>query len=133
LSEGDYSVSAHTKDMASAESHALHVSKSEKTEVELQLLPSTMLLISLVDQNDKPAKASILVLDSGGRQVNGMLAMTDMMNAMQNGFSALETRVGPLPPGSYKVTAVAEDGTSTTKPVSLSGQPERWLKLKLED
>ena len=40
-------------------------------------------------------------------------------------------RVGPLPPGSYSVRAFTEDGRSTERDVSLSGRPERKVKLRL--
>jgi hypothetical protein len=41
-------------------------------------------------------------------------------------------RVGPLPPGSYEVRAIAEDGRSAQRPLELTGQPERKLKLRLK-
>ena len=41
-------------------------------------------------------------------------------------------RIGPLPPGEYKVTATADDGRSYTKPVTLRAGAERKLKIRLK-
>lgn len=133
LSDGEYSLSARKGNMASIDSTLVRVRASESAEQDLSLAPGTMLLVSLVDENDKPIRAAISVLDSGGRQVNGMMSFAEMMQAFQKGFSTLEQRIGPLPPGSYKVTATSLDGKSKTKPVTLSGQPERALRIKLKE
>jgi hypothetical protein len=42
-------------------------------------------------------------------------------------------RIGPLAPGTYRVTAVAADGRTKSKKVKLDGRPERKLKLRLRD
>jgi hypothetical protein len=133
IAEGEYTVSARQGSLASADSTPVRVRAGEKSEANVRLGAGTMLLISLVDEEDQPTKASVIVLDSNGRQVNGMLAFSDMTEAMQKGFTPLEQRVGPLPPGSYKVTAIASNGVSKTKPVTLNGQPERSMRIKLKD
>jgi len=40
--------------------------------------------------------------------------------------------VGPLPPGKYTVSARTADGKSGSKPVTLTGQPERKLTIRVE-
>jgi uncharacterized GH25 family protein len=133
IGEGEYTLSARQGQLASIEGAPVRVRAGEKTEAEVRMQAATMLLISLVDEDDEPTRAAVVVLDSSGRQVNGMLSFQDMVEAMQKGFTSLEQRVGPLPPGSYKVTATAANGASTTKPVTLNGQPERSLRIKLKE
>jgi hypothetical protein len=73
------------------------------------------------------------VLDESGRDCTNMFG-GDMMETMfTEGFSSTEQRIGPLPAGKYKVQATGPDGTTTTKPVTLSGQDERSLRIKLKD
>ncbi|TAJ08120.1 MAG: hypothetical protein EPO68_15800 [Planctomycetota bacterium] len=133
IGEGEYTLSARQGQLASIEGAAARVRAGEKTEADVRMQPATMLLISLVDEDDKPTRAAVVVLDSAGRQVNGMLSFQDMVETMQKGFTSLEQRVGPLAPGSYKVTATAANGVSKTKPVTLNGQPERSLRIKLKE
>ena len=54
--------------------------------------------------------ARILVENSRGHQVNGMLALSEVMGATANLYNTQAQRVGPLPAGRYKVTAMADDG-----------------------
>jgi hypothetical protein len=51
---------------------------------------------------------------------------------LTEGLSSTQSRIGPLPPGEYKVTATAFDGRSASKPVHLRGQDERGIKLRIE-
>ena len=55
---------------------------------------------------------------------------TEDMGALGRDFSSKEQRIGPLPPGSYTVTAVLDDGRSAKKTVKLTGRAERKVKLR---
>ena len=74
-----------------------------------------------------------VVTDQDGNQVNGLWSLADLMKAFSGGgFSTDEQRVGPLPPGRYRVEAYAEDGRDAKKTVTLSGQEERPIRLRLD-
>ena len=73
------------------------------------------------------------VVDAAGREVNGVLSMQDVMQGLAGGLKSGESRVGPLAPGVYRVTATTPDGRSKTKPVELAGQPERSLVVRIKE
>ena len=97
------------------------------------LEPATILLVSVIDKTGADVRARVSVTDSSGHEVNGMISYNEIVSSMQGGFSSTEQRVGPLPPGRYTVTAIADDGRRSKRPVNLSGQPERRLKVRLKD
>ena len=51
---------------------------------------------------------------------------------MGGGRNRDEQRIGPLQAGKYRVRAVRADGKTVEKPVSLSGQAERSVKLQFD-
>ena len=81
---------------------------------------------------NRGATARVSVVDPNGHEVNGMIAYQEIMDARGSLYTTTEQRVGPLPPGRYVVTAYADDGRTTTKPVTLTGQAERKLKIRLK-
>lgn len=132
LDPGSYSVLARTANEASADSAPVRVRDGEVGEVALSLAPATMLLVSLSNDQGELLECSVEVLDDQGRQVNGMVSMAAIMEAFQKGlFSSREQRVGPLAPGRYKVVVRDAAGKTITKPVTLTGQPERKLNVRL--
>jgi len=134
LGAGRYTVGARSEKLASRTDVSVILREAEPATVELQLEAGTILLVSVSGKDGAAIEASFSVVDEHGRQVNGMYSMGDLMRLLtQGGFDAKQQRVGPLPPGKYKVTAIAPDGSKTTKPVTLSGQAERKVKLELED
>ena len=54
------------------------------------------------------------------------------MEQYNGGLGGTEKKVGPLAPGTYVVRAVAADGRSTKKTVTLGGQEKRKLRLRLK-
>ena len=134
LEPGDYTVSARDKGRVSADAASARVRSGQETSVELTVDAGTILIVSLSDKDDNPVQCSVEVRDSEGRQVNGMWSMSELMAAFsQGGFSSLDQRVGPLPPGKYRVIATGADGLSANKPVTLrSGMDERKLNLRLD-
>ena len=115
-----------------AESQTMRVEEGRTVEVELALHGGTILLVSLSGEDGEPLDCTVSVLDEAGRQVNGTLALSEIMAAFSDGtLNSKEQRVGPLSPGKYRVTVVSDDGRKTTKPVTLSGQAERKLNIRL--
>lgn len=132
LEPGAYTVVARTSNEASADSAPVRVRDGEVGDVSLSLAPGTMLLVSLSNDAGELLECSVEVLDDQGRQVNGMMSMAAIMEAFQKGqFSSREQRVGPLSPGRYRVIVRSKSGETASKPVTLTGQPERKLNVRL--
>ena len=133
LAPGRYTFSSRKDGATSAESSGIKVEEAARASVQLVLQQGTMLLISVVGDDDKPLKASLSVQDDQGREVGGMFALSDIMKMFSegDGMSTKEQRIGPVPPGKYKVKATLSDGRTSTKMVTLSGQPERKLTIRL--
>ena len=132
VSAGEYTVSARSGQGASEESAAVRVDEGGAAEVTVSLGPGTVLLVRAVDGSGHDVEAHVLVTDEEGRQVNGLHAFEEVMTSLQQGFSLSEVRVGPLPPGRYTVEATTPEGHRKRKPVVLSGQPERKIKLRVQ-
>ncbi|MCH2107442.1 MAG: hypothetical protein MK291_12460, partial [Planctomycetes bacterium] len=131
LSDGDYQVSARTTVAASAEGALVSVSAGATERVELELDKGTQLKVTMTDSEGNPVRAKLRVVDSEGREHAAYLSLSMMMTRMASeGVSGHMQTVGPLPPGRYRVYAVAEDGRETDKPVSLRGQDERTIRLR---
>ena len=131
LSEGEYQVSARTRSEASAEGALARVSPGATERVELTLERGTLLKVSMTDSEGAPVRAKLRVLDSGGREHAAYLSLTMVTSAMTSeGFSGSRQTIGPLPPGRYRIFALAEDGRETDKPVNLRGQDERNVRLR---
>ncbi len=133
LNPGEYTVVARHEGLVSPESAPVRVVEDGKSQVELRLEEGTFLVVVLEEPGGVPIQGSVRVTDEHGNQVNGMLSLSELMGALTDGFSSAEQRVGPLPPGSYRVTATAEDGREASKPVTLRPGAERRLKLRLRD
>jgi hypothetical protein len=132
LEPGAYTVTARTSGEVSADSDPVRVRDGEVGDVSLSLSPGTMLLVSLSDKDGELVDCSVEVLDEQGRQVNGMMSLAAVMDAFRKGlFSSKEQRVGPLPPGRYRVLVKTRTGETANKPVTLTGQPERKLNVRL--
>ena len=71
----------------------------------------TTLRVAVVDKADAKVRARVSVKDENGHEVSGMLTMSEIMNALGRGFESGEQEIGPLPPGTYEVSAVLDDGT----------------------
>jgi hypothetical protein len=130
---GTYTVSARSGKLASRDSLAVRVVADETTEVELRLEAGTVLRVSVADDDDKLIRANLRVVDDAGREVSGLFGADALEHLLTEGFSTTEQRVGPLAPGKYKVTATSSDGVSVTKPVTLTGNEERFLRIKLKE
>jgi hypothetical protein len=132
LAPGSYTVTARTRTLASADGVPVRVRSDESSEVTVVLEPGTLLLVSLEDSSGADIPSRVSVLDEKGREMNGMLSLAELMERYSGGLGEAVQRVGPLPPGTYEVRAMAEDGRSAQRPVNLTGQSERKVKLRLK-
>jgi len=131
LTEGDYQVSARTADAATVEGTLIHVTAEATETVELQLDKGTLLKVVMTDSEGDPVDGRLRVVDSDGREHAAYSSLTAVMTRMgTEGFSGNQQTVGPLPPGRYRVYAIAGDGRESSKPVSLRGQDERSIRIR---
>lgn len=131
LAPGDYTLVARKGLAVSPESPPVRVIAGETTKLELRLDEGTILWIKLKDREGEDVRASLSVRDSEGREWASFFGMDDLQVLYLDGdFSPTEHRLGPLPPGKYKVVA-RSGGSERSKPVSLRGEAERKITLRL--
>lgn len=128
---GVYSVSARTKTLASSESAPVSVREGAQTEVALVMEPGTMIVVT-VTEADAPARASVTVRDEKGREMSQLVSLAAIERLLTEGAAQKERRIGPLPSGEYTVEASTSDGRTAKKRVTLRGQEERSVVLRLD-
>ncbi|MEM9382477.1 MAG: carboxypeptidase regulatory-like domain-containing protein, partial [Planctomycetota bacterium] len=133
LAPGRYTVAARTPTDASNESLPVDVRPGEKAEAEVLLGPGATIVAVLRSKGDAAIPAgSIQVLDSAGRDVTRRIGLTDMQSLYSEAaFSTTERRIGPVPPGRYKVLASTADGRSAKRYVTIDEGGERRVSLVL--
>lgn len=131
VAPGDYTVAARTSTEATAAEANVKVLSEEATPLDLTLEPATMLEVVVTDKEGTPMQAGIEILDSSGRDVAGQFGMADLTGMLSGEFSTTTRNFGPLPPGKYKVIATSGE-LSSTKPLSLKGQDDRKLRIRLK-
>lgn len=131
LSPGNYRPSAETDDGLVGEGQLVTVSSEGEASATIAISEGTILRVVVVDKQEEEIRARVSVVDEEGREYSGMMSMASILENFGDGFSSREQRVGPLPPGRYVVTATADDGRESIKPVELEAQAERRVKLRL--
>ncbi|MGK0217407.1 MAG: protocatechuate 3,4-dioxygenase beta subunit, partial [Planctomycetota bacterium] len=131
IAPGEYTITARVGELTARESAPLTVRAGQTTKSALVLEAGTILWLRIMDGSGDPIAASISVRDEEGREVTGLVGMADLQALYMDGaFSMSEHRLGPLPPGKYRVRAEA-DGVVAEKPVRLRGGEEKRLTLRL--
>jgi len=132
ISPGAVTVSARFGDQAAPESSGVEIRAGEAARVDLQLEGGTMLIVSVEGEGGQPQRVQVRVMDKDGREYSGMAAPKQLEQSLARGFSSHEHTVGPLPAGRYKVIATTPDGKQHKKPVTLRGQAERKLRIRVD-
>lgn len=133
LSPGRYTFRARNNSISSHDSAAIRVEEGGKSAVKLVLEKGTLILVKIVDGEKAPVIASVQVLDENGRDLASQLGLQEIMERFQGGgFDPGEQKFGPFPAGKYRVSVTAESGKKATKPVTLSGQPERKITIEID-
>jgi protocatechuate 3,4-dioxygenase beta subunit len=130
VAPGAFTLSARKGELSSRESEPVRVDSGGTTAVELRMEHGTILIVTLEGESGELLRANVSVQDEDGREVSGMVALSDIMAALGKGFTSEEHRVGPLPPGRYRVSAELSDGRSVK--VTLTGKAERKLNLRFD-
>jgi protocatechuate 3,4-dioxygenase beta subunit len=131
LAPGTYTVHARDASRASADAAPVQIQPGLTAETTVTLTPGTVLVITVVDASDEDVKATVRAEDGEGRDVGMMRSMTEMLALLALDPDERKHRLGPLPPGKYAVTAVTDDGREASRPVTLNGQAERKVKLRV--
>lgn len=129
---GNYTLIARRDELSSRDSAPVSTRAGQPATVELVLETGTMLKVSVEDKEGKTVRASVSVVDSAGREYANLMSTEAFGQMFADGFSSTERRIGPLPPGKYRVTATDDQGKSESKPLNLSGQAERDMRIKLD-
>jgi hypothetical protein len=136
LAPGRHTFSARTKERASGDSPAIEVESGETKTVKLTLVGGTMLVVRVLDSEAKPTQAFLSVSDDAGHEVAMMMSMAEIQErftAEGGSFSGDETRLGPLAPGKYHLHATSPTGKKVDKTITLNGQAEEKIKLRVGD
>lgn len=132
VAPGKYTIFARTATHATAEGTPGLAREGETSRVDLVALPGTILNVSFEDREGRRLRGSVSVRDERGREMTGFHGMESLESMISEGIDTRVQRVGPLPPGEYQVSAIADDGRSDRKTVQLRGQEERSVKLRAE-
>ncbi len=133
IAPGDYTVVARKGLYTSQESPPFRVGADATKKVELRVEEGTILWIKLKDSDGEAVRASVSVRDTkSGQDWSAFFGMEDLQVLYLEGeFSPTEHRLGPLPPGKYRVEAKSANG-SKSKPVTVRGEPERKITMRLK-
>jgi hypothetical protein len=107
------------------------VVSGEASTIELNLNLATVVKISCVDGAGNPIIASIQVRDNKGFSYEGQFGMSDVANMLKEAVSSSTSKVGPIPPGTYEVTATAGN-SSITKRITVKGEAAQDVELVLD-
>ena len=129
IPEGRATVFARAKGLASLGVQTT-VTRDSDNELELLVQTGTELILRPIGKDNQPVKATVRVVGPDDREFHGLMALEEIMSGTR-GWSSTEQIVGPLPPGKYVVFAELPDGRKVKKTVTLKGQAQRKLKLRL--
>ena len=135
VAEGHYSFMARTKDRVSPLSKPVRVDEHEGDRISLRIDDGIVLVIELLDQDGKALPAKVGVSDDRGRSMNDLRSFGGALSAMNMGNpDELSSRVGPVAPGAYRVTAKADGLPEQVKDVIVrGGEEELRVTLQVEE
>jgi hypothetical protein len=109
------------------------VAGDETTKVRVEVEAATTLVVSVEEEDGAAMRARFEVFDEDGKEVGSLMTVDALRSMFNQGGSALEQRIGPLPAGRYTVRATLSDGQTSEKRVLLRGRPgEKQVRLKLK-
>ncbi|MEL6430159.1 MAG: sigma-70 family RNA polymerase sigma factor [Planctomycetota bacterium] len=99
--------------------------------IALQLAPGALIVAELV-HDGAPVRSHVRVRDREGRLYSGLRAARDPWSWQVYPNDSKRRHVGPLPPGTYEVTASVAGLGSVTETITLSDGDQRELRLVLD-
>ena len=131
LPEGDVHLHARAKSGASDVLGPIRVSREENADVVLPLAPATKLRVRIVDEWGAAVRARVHVFDGSSRDFADLASIAAMIAGRQETFPASDQRLGPLPPGRYRIEASAFGGGTAETEVDLAGEEELEVAIRL--
>jgi hypothetical protein len=128
LTPGKVIVGARTEHLVTVETPHVTLGPGETPRVTLALQPGTVLHVLVQESSGKFVGASLRVVDERGQQVGAAYPFGRDENGNPVSPDA-GVRIGPVPPGRYKITATNHDLASTSRDISVSGD-EQTVTLK---
>ncbi|MFN0008972.1 MAG: carboxypeptidase regulatory-like domain-containing protein [Planctomycetota bacterium] len=127
---GKVTFAARTKSLSSAESAPVTARAEETAKVQLELRSGTRLRVIVRGSDDRVVGAFTTIEDASGRDVTVMYAYQslDFFGEAREGEGQL---IGPVPPGRYRLTATNHDRVTASQEVSVSGEPEVAVTIRL--
>ncbi|QDU83423.1 Nickel uptake substrate-specific transmembrane region [Planctomycetes bacterium Pla163] len=132
LAAGTYRVSARKGERVSLESQPFAIDAESTGEPVLTLEQGTVLVVRIAAEDGPVHDVRVSVTDDGGHEFAGLLSMSEMLADLGRAASSTERRVGPLAPGAYTVAVTHPDGRSRSRRVSVDGQAEKAVSLRLK-
>ena len=131
LSPGEVTLSARAEGLAAADGAPVRVRAGATATAELRLTPATVLWVRMRGPLG-PMPARLTVQDDRGRDVGGLFSRQDL-EWLQSASEVdpAQVRLGPLPPGRYLLRASGDGGLAAEKRVTLGGEPEKRVALRL--
>ena len=135
LAPGEYTAIARRQQDSSEESQSVRVQSGQSTRLDLQLAEGAVLWVRFRVEGGEEVPAHVEVLDKEGRDVTGLLGLSDIQQLYSEGeFTSTEHRIGPVPPGKYRVRAWTDEGKTAKKNVLVrTGEKEKRFTLRLEE
>jgi len=128
LTPSDVTVGARTERLVSAETPIVKLRSGATSSVGLVLRAGTVLRVIVQESSGQPVGAALRVYDDRGQQVGAAYPFGRTEDGEP--FSPdTGVRIGPVPPGRYRITATNHDRTSTSREISVSGD-EQLVTLK---
>ena len=130
LAPGSYTVLARIRDLASQEVGPIEVKAGEASEVEISLEAGTILHLTFRTKEGEPCPAELEVFGPQGQEVSRLFGMQEFQALyLSEAYRESERRLGPLPPGRYKIVANIE-GTPVEKSIRLHGGDVKRVRLR---
>jgi len=131
LLPGKTTFAARTKKLASPETAPVDVKPGETAKVEITLRTGTRLVVVVREKDERVVGSFVSIADARGRDMTLLYAFQDAGPFGESNASEGQ-RIGPVPPGRYRLTAKNHDGSSTSEEVSVSGEEEVVVNLRFE-
>jgi protocatechuate 3,4-dioxygenase beta subunit len=132
LLPGRTSFTARTRTSAASETAPVRLTARETAHVEIQLRRGTILRVVVRETDDRIVGAFVTLTDAAGRDVTMMYASPGDTDVGEPNESEGQ-RLGPIPPGRYRVTATNHGRSTANQEVVVSGEAEIGVALRFGD
>jgi hypothetical protein len=133
LGPGKYTLSARTRRLVAGDSAPVTVTEGVEARTEIVLHPGTTLHVSIEGGLVSRILPVFSIRDGAGREYAGIIGPVEAQRVYSGELLAETQRFGPLAAGTYVVRATTLGGLTESHAVTLGGEPERDVVLRLGD